>query len=297
MNQKITCFGEVLWDIFPHHKKIGGAPLNVALRLKAMGINSSIISRVGVDDLGHEIVTHLAKEGLSLETIQKDYQYHTGEVLVMLDNEGVASYEINSPVAWDFIHLTEQAVEDVRISDAIIFGSLAARNEVSRKSLFQLLDSAQFRILDINLRPPHYNSEILSELMKRADFIKLNDEELDEICNYFEVKETSLQEQIKAIATYTNTDQMCVTKGGKGATLFYKGSFYHHHGYKVEVVDTVGAGDSFLATLISKLLSGSKPHLAIEYACAIGAMVAGSEGANPIFSDKEIQNFITKQRS
>ncbi|WP_298545990.1 carbohydrate kinase [uncultured Aquimarina sp.] len=292
---RISCFGEVLWDIFPHHKKVGGAPLNVALRLKTMGMDSSIITRVGVDDLGHDLITYIDKQGLSSETIQKDYQHHTGEVLVSLDSQGTASYEISRPVAWDFIDNTEKALMDVKTSDAIIYGSLAARNEVSRNTLFELLDEAKFKILDVNLRPPHYDSELLSQLMKRADFIKLNDEELDEICNHFSIKEATLHEQIEAIANHTNTDQICVTKGGKGATLFYEGSLCHNNGYKIEVVDTVGAGDSFLATLISKLLQDSEPQLALDFACAIGAMVAGSEGANPVFEDKEIQDFISKQ--
>ncbi|MFD2561308.1 carbohydrate kinase family protein [Aquimarina rubra] len=292
---KISCFGEVLWDIFPHHKKIGGAPLNVALRLKTMGIDSSIITRVGVDDLGHDLIAYIDKQGLSSETIQKDYQHHTGEVLVNLDSEGTASYEISRPVAWDFINSSKEALRDVKASDAIIFGSLAARNDISRKTLFDLLDEAKFKILDVNLRPPHYDSALLSELMKRANFIKLNDEELDEICNHFSIKETTLHKQIKEIANHTNTDQICVTKGGKGATLFYEGSLYHNNGYKIEVVDTVGAGDSFLATLISKLLQKSDPQLALDFACAIGAMVAGSEGANPVFEDKEIEDFIANQ--
>ncbi|SEL47026.1 fructokinase [Aquimarina amphilecti] len=292
---KITCFGEVLWDIFPHHKKIGGAPLNVALRLNSMGIDSSIITRVGVDDLGHEIISFVSQQGLSLETIQKDYQHHTGEVIVSLDNEGTASYKISRPVAWDFINATEEAIIEVSVSDAIIFGSLASRNDVSRNTLFQLLDKAKFKILDVNLRPPHYDTQLLSELMKRADFIKLNDEELDEICTHFGIKESTLEEQIKSIASYTNTPQICITKGGKGATLYDKKSFYHNDGYTIKVVDTVGAGDSFLATLISKLLQGNEPQLSIDYACAIGAMVAGSEGANPIFNNKEVRNFIKNQ--
>ncbi|WP_299246509.1 carbohydrate kinase [uncultured Aquimarina sp.] len=292
---RISCFGEVLWDIFPHHKKVGGAPLNVALRLKTMGMDSSIITRVGVDDLGHDLITYIDKQGLSSETIQKDYQHHTGEVLVSLDSQGTASYEISRPVAWDFIDNTEKALMDVKTSDAIIYGSLAARNEVSRNTLFELLDEAKFKILDVNLRPPHYNSELLSELMKRADFIKLNDEELDNICSYFKIKEITLEDQINALVTYTDTVQICVTKGGKGATLFYKDSFYYNSGYTIKVIDTVGAGDSFLGTLISKLLQGSEPQLALDYASAIGAMVAGSAGANPVFTDNEIHDFISQQ--
>ncbi len=289
---KITCFGEVLWDIFPKHKKIGGAPLNVALRLKSMGIDSSIITKIGNDDLGKDIMKYVEERGLPTNTFQVDKQYKTGEVLVILDHENTATYEINQPVAWDFIEYSEVIKEEVKRSDAIIFGSLASRNDASRDTLFQLLDIAKFKILDVNLRPPHYDAILLSELMKKADFIKLNDEELVEICAHFKIHKNTLEDQVKAIATYTNTNQICITKGGKGATLFYNNAFCNNSGYKVKVVDTVGAGDSFLATLISELLHGNDPQKSIDFACAVGAMVAGSKGANPVFTKKQIQDFI-----
>ncbi len=294
-NQKITCFGEVLWDIFPEHKKIGGAPLNVALRLKSMGIVSSIITRVGNDDLGRDILEYASDRGLSNITFQIDKKHKTGEVQVILDNENTASYTISQPVAWDFIEYSEIALDEVKKSDAIIFGSLASRSKVSRDTLFRLLDHARFKILDVNLRPPHYNAELLSELMQKADFIKLNDEELEEISVHFKLQKNTLEGQVKAVSAYTNTNQICITKGGEGATLFYNNGFYHNKGYKIKVVDTVGAGDSFLATLISKILQGSHPQKAIDYACAVGAMVAGSNGANPIFEEKEIEDFIRSQ--
>ncbi|WP_299899410.1 carbohydrate kinase [uncultured Aquimarina sp.] len=292
---KISCFGEVLWDIFPSHKKIGGAPLNVALRLKTMGIDTTIITRVGDDELGDHITSYILEKGLSIDTVQKDQEYKTGEVLVILDEKGTASYEISRPVAWDFIENSEALKKEVATSDAFIYGSLAARNDVSRKTLLELLELAKFKILDVNLRPPHYDAALLLELMQKADFIKLNDEELDEICTYFNIQENTVEDQVKALAKYTETSQICITKGGKGATLFYNNSFYNNSGYEVKVIDTVGAGDSFLGTLISKLIQQINPQTAIDYACAIGAMVAGSEGANPVFTDKEIQAFINAQ--
>ncbi|WP_343211340.1 carbohydrate kinase family protein [Aquimarina litoralis] len=292
---KISCFGEVLWDIFPIHKKIGGAPLNVALRLKTMGIDTTIITRVGIDELGNDISSYIQGKGLPIGTIQKDQVHKTGEVLVTLDEEGTASYEISRPVAWDFIENTEVATKEVATSDAFIYGSLVARNDVSRKTLLELLELAKFKILDVNLRPPHYDAALLLELMQKADFIKLNDEELDEICTYFNIQENTIENQVKAIAKHTETSQICITKGGKGATLFYNNSFYNNTGYTIKVVDTVGAGDSFLGTLISKLIQQIDPQTAIDYACAIGAMVAGSEGANPVFTDEEIKAFISAQ--
>ncbi len=292
---KITCFGEVLWDIFPDHKKVGGAPLNVALRLHSIGIESSIITKIGDDNLGKDILRYAKDRGLSTDTFQVDKQYKTGEVLVTLDKENTATYEISRPVAWDFITYSEKIADQVKASDAIVFGSLASRNDVSRNTLLNLLDKANFKILDVNLRPPHYDRALLSELMSKADFIKLNDEELEEICIHFDIHKDKFEDQVKAIASYTNTNQICITKGGKGATLLHNGIFYHNKGYTIKVVDTVGAGDSFLATLISELLQGKEPQEAIDLSCAVGAMVAGSTGANPIFTKKEIQDFIINQ--
>ena len=266
--------------------------MNVALRLKSMGVESSIITRIGDDDLGNEVNIYIKDQGLPGNLIQVDNEHKTGEVIVTLDEFGTASYEISKPVAWDFIEITEEALADVSSSDAIIFGTLASRSNLSRKTLFRLLEVAKFKVLDVNLRPPDYNKQLLSNLLSKADFIKLNDEELDEICDKLNIKEISLEDKVKALADYSDTDQFCITKGGKGATLFYKNKFYHNHGYKIKVVDTVGAGDSFLATLISELLQGSKPQQSIDYACAVGAMVAGSAGANPNFTKEEIENFI-----
>ncbi len=289
---KITCFGEVLWDIFPEHKKIGAPPLNVALRLKSIGVDSSIITKIGNDDLGNDIKAYVEDRELPTHTFQVDKKYKTGEVLVTLDHENTATYEISGPVAWDFIEYSEKISNEVQQSDAIIYGSLASRNEVSRNTLLKLLDSARFKVLDINLRPPNYNATLLLELMQKADFIKLNDEELEEICTYFDIAKNVLEDQVKTISEYTDTNQICITKGAKGATLFYNNTFYYNVGYKVKVVDTVGAGDSFLATLISELLSGRNPQAALDYACVIGAMVAGSNGANPDFTLEEVQKFI-----
>ena len=289
---KITCFGEVLWDIFPTHRKIGGAPLNVALRLHTMGIYTSLISRIGNDDLGSDIVAYVEKQGMRTNIFQEDIKHITGEVLVTLDSSGTASYEISKPVAWDFIEYTKEMEQLVVSSDAFVFGSLASRNEESRNTLLKLLGKAQYKVLDVNLRPPHYDVSLLWQLMDQADFIKLNDEELEEICEHLNIQESTLENQVKALAKETKTDQICITKGGKGAALFFDNEFYTNPGYKIQVVDTVGAGDSFLATLISKLLIKSQPQEAINLACAVGAMVAGSKGANPIFSKEEIEVFM-----
>ncbi len=292
MSAQIVCFGEVLWDVFPDRRKIGGAPLNVALRLSSFGNTVSMISSVGHDQPGSEILDFIGSRGLDLNAIQKSDKFKTGEVQVTLDGKGSASYEIVFPTAWDDIILTADNIRLVKQADALVFGSLAARGDTSRTTLFDLIDLAAYRIFDINLRPPHYDQPVLEHLMNSADFIKFNDDELFEIASAMSSNYNSLEQNIKFIAEKTRTRRICVTKGRHGAVLFYDGSFFYNSGYLVKVADTVGAGDSFLATVTHHLLNGNDPQKAIDHACAVGALVAGSKGANPEISEARISNFI-----
>lgn len=290
--KNIVCFGEVLWDIFPTHKKIGGAPLNVALRLQSLDNNVSIISRIGNDKKGKKIKTYIKEQGVNTENLQVDETLKTGKVQVMLNQKGSASYDIKFPRAWDNIQLNESIQKVTKNADAFIYGSLVARDETSRTALYALLKLAKYKIFDVNLREPYYTIDVLNHLMNAADFIKFNDEEIFEIGEKVNSKTHSLEQNIKFIAEHTNTKTICVTKGRHGAILYYNDTYYYNSGYQVEVIDTVGAGDSFLATLISKLIKGDNPQEAINFACAIGALVAGSEGANPKISTEDINKFI-----
>jgi fructokinase len=290
---KIICFGEVLWDVFPTHKKIGGAPLNVALRLHSFKNEVSIISSIGNDKKGRELKHYLEQQGLSAVYIQTNNTYETSEVAVALDEKGAAAYIIKQPCAWDYIHFKELLLTLVKNSDAFIFGSLVARNKTSENTLKKLLAVSRFSIFDVNLRPPHYQIERLVQFMKTANFIKFNDEELFKINQKIGFKNKSIEENIRHISQFTNTQQICVTKGSKGAILFYDQQFYTNHGYVVKVLDTVGSGDSFLATLVDCLLKKEDPQKAIDTACAVGALVAQNHGANPEISTKQINNLIT----
>ena len=291
MMSRVTCFGEVLWDIFPTHKKIGGAPLNVALRIHSFGIETNIISRVGNDENGKNALSYIKENGIELSTVQIDKHHKTGCVNVSLDSKGSASYEIDYPVAWDKIEISDQNTEIVKSSDAFIFGSLVCRDEVSKMTLFKLLQYATFKVFDVNLRPPFYSMELLLELMNKADFIKCNDEELLEICNAMGAHIESIEGQVKFLSKHTKTKQICVTMGKDGAVLLYNDQYYSHKGYPVKVADTVGAGDSFLATIISNLLHKKQPAEALDEACAVGALVASKPGANQHISTSEILNF------
>lgn len=296
MNAKYTlnavCFGEVLWDIFPTHKKIGGAPLNVALRMNSLGVETKMISRVGADENGEDILSFLSSQEITTDLIQVTKEYKTGAVHVMINEKGNASYDILYPSAWDKIVETEIMDKVISEADVFVFGSLASRDEVSRETLISLLDKAKYKVFDANLRAPYYTTEILNNLMQKADFIKLNDEELREISRELGSPYNSFEQNIKFIAEKTNTKQVCVTKGEFGAVLYYNDKFYYNSGYFIKVVDTVGAGDSFLASLLIRLLRGKSPQKALNYACAVGALVAGEEGANPKINEKEIKKFM-----
>ncbi|MGC1203892.1 MAG: carbohydrate kinase [Flavobacteriaceae bacterium] len=289
---KIVCFGEVLWDVFPTHKKIGGAPLNVALRLNYFGNYVTIISSVGNDIEGKEIIDFIKINNVNTDEIQVNNEFNTSQVKVVLDKSGSASYNIAFPCAWDYIQLKAASKNSVSKSDAFIFGSLVTRNDVSRVTLIQLLKFAKFKVFDVNLRAPHYTMIVLNELMIEADFIKFNDDELLEICKYYDFKSNNLEESIKYISNKTNTQSICVTLGGDGAILFKRNTFYKSSGYSVKVKDTVGAGDSFLATLIHGLLNNEKPQDAINLACAVGALVASMDGANPIILKADIESIM-----
>lgn len=291
---KAVAYGEVLWDVFDDKKKIGGAPLNVALRMKTLGCEVAMISCVGNDEDGKAILNHVKQLGLQTDAIMQSETFPTGLVKVTLDERGSATYEINYPSAWDKIVLNNQAETLVMNADVLIYGSLVCRDKVSRDSLEDLLQMNIYKVFDVNLRKPHYTYEVLERLMLSADFIKFNDEEILEIAKALQSPFESLEENIHFIAELTHTKAICVTRGKHGALLFWKGQLYENEGYPVKVSDTVGAGDSFLASLITYLLTDKDPQTSIDFACAVGALVAESAGANPEISFSRIENMIGK---
>ena len=277
---------------FPTHLKIGGAPLNVALRLQSLGAQVSMVSSIGTDNKGIRIKDYLNHVGLDTSTIQTHPTLPTSEVLVKLDDKGAATYTIVAPVAWDEIELTDLNIQKVSESDLFLFGSLACRNKASEKTLKSLIKHAKYNVFDVNLRAPHYTKSLLLELIDKANFVKFNDDELFEIATFMDCKFNGMEQTIKFIANKANLDTICVTKGAFGAVLYHQGLFYYNSGYRVKVSDTVGSGDSFLASLLYKLFTGSNSQEAVDYACAVGALVAGCEGANPNISIEAINHFM-----
>lgn len=297
LNKKINAvsFGEVLFDVFGLEKKIGGAPLNLALRTASFGFPVTMISSVGNDEDGRVICDYMKDNQLTTDGIIITPDQNTGNVQVTINERGSASYEIKFPSAWDFIEVHEETRDAVQNADVFFYGSLACRNDVSQKTLFSLLacNRKMFKVFDVNLRKPFYNIEVLERLMAEADFIKFNDEEILEIASGLGFNSVRLEENIQFISQKTNTPSVCVTLGKHGSLLLWDGKIYQHSGYPVKVSDTVGAGDSFLASLIAKLLSNKDPDEALDFASAVGAIVASKVGANPTISEADIVHVQT----
>lgn len=291
---EILCIGEVLWDRLPSGAKPGGAPMNVALHLNAIGLDAAIASRVGNDGPGEELISFLQNSGVKTNFIQVDEELKTSEVLVHLDENKNATFEICEPVAWDNIQLTDELAEKAAHSGLIIYGSLASRNETTRNTLLQLLNNDAVKLIDVNLRKPYDKEEVLELLLKKTDIVKLNDDELVVFANRHGITGKTEKELIKWFVSHYNVQMLCVTKGDKGAIMYYNNEFYEHPGFKVNAVDTVGAGDAFLAGLVASFLQKKTPSEAIAFACATGAFVASKAGATPKYDMNEINTILNQ---
>jgi fructokinase len=293
MKQKheVVCFGEVLWDVLPTGALPGGAPMNVAYHLQKLGVNAAMISRVGQDDRGEQLKKVLQQNGLSLEYLQTDEQHETGVVNATFRPNNEVLYDIVFPVAWDFIEWNASLQNLVEESTVFVYGSLAARNEISRKTLFKLREAAHKRVLDINLRPPHFNTELIEDLLRNTDIVKLNDHELDFITQSHH-SNSVIEDKIRFLQDKFSIPVIIVTRGSKGAILCNEGQLFNHGGFKVTVCDTVGSGDAFLAAFIYKSLKGAGPHEQLQYANAVGAFIASRQGACPEYGQEQIEEWI-----
>lgn len=292
---KITSFGEALWDNLPSGKVLGGAPINLLAHLATLGADCSVISRCGNDADGAALRQAIQRKRITTDFIQTDPKLATSQVLVQLDGEGCAHYDIVYPCAWDEIQASEAAKARVTQSDVFVFGSLAVRDAVSRQALAELLPHATFKIFDVNLRPPHYQFPHRRNMMQQADFIKFNDDELYEIAAALGSPYRSMEQNLHFIAEHTHTRQICVTLGKHGALYYRDGELFAHHGYRVNVVDTVGAGDSFLAGFIHQFLQRKSPPETLAFACALGLLVASRHGATPEITLSEIDALMHPQ--
>lgn len=295
MNKQVLCFGEVLWDTLPEGKIPGGAPMNVALHLRQQGIESMMASRIGPDEAGSELIAFLKEHNLYSELIQQDEKLPTCVVSVELDDHRQATYAIPYPVSWDNIQPDSALTEAAKKADVIVYGSLASRDKTSRNTLMELLKSDALKVFDVNIRAPHFDMENLKILGGMANIVKLNSEELDMLAGT-ELAHLSQKEKVSFLADYLGVDTLCITRGDCGAMALVEGVFYEHPGFKVEVLDTVGAGDAFLATFIAGILQAETPNIILQKACAVGAFVAAHRGANPVYDPQKVME-ISQQTS
>jgi fructokinase len=277
----ILCFGEILWDTFGDEKVAGGAPMNVARHLVQQGCKVLFASRVGTDASGGGLVEFLKANGLYSELIQLDDKLSTCEVTVQLDKDGQATYIIPQPVSWDNIQTKKNLTQAAEQASAIVYGSLACRDVITRDTLLNLLDeTTALKIFDVNLRPPHYTLSTIENLVAGSNVVKMNE---DEAALLIGSNTENLKENIMEFQAKYHPKTICVTRGENGAMVWHDYAFYEHPGFKVNVVDTVGAGDSFLAAFVNGLLKKQPMPQIIEKACKIGAFVAGKRGANPVY--------------
>lgn len=278
----------MLWDVFPKGKIAGGAPMNVAMHLQHLGEDVSMISRVGKDTLGKKLLKFVKNYQLKQDLIQLDTELPTGSVLVNDSDPENIRYEIVKPAAWDNIQWNEATALEVKRADAFVFGSLAAREPSSRETLFKLLSIDTLKILDINLRQPYYSPELLEKLLLKSDILKINEEELTILANYYNLPD-KMSQALGKLTELFDIKMICVTLGAKGALLFTDDEIISHPGYPITVVDTVGSGDAFLAGFICKYLDKQSPEHILDYACALGALVATLSGGTPKYELEEIE--------
>lgn len=285
-NYTIVGIGEILWDILPEGKKLGGAPANFSYHAKELGTNGIIVSCVGDDDLGKEIIDNLEELGLTDEYLSVNRDYPTGTVSVKLDEERKPEYTIHENVAWDFIPLKSKLIDLANTADAVGFGTLAQRSKLSRNTIRDFLNATKsncIHVFDINLRQSYYNKEIIEDLLTITDLLRLNDEELPELAEMFDLKGKE-SDQLSELLGKFSLQLITLTKGERGSRLYNGKEDSRHHGYSIDVVDTVGAGDAFTAAVTLGFLKGIPLDEVNDYANKTAAFVCSKKGATPELS-------------
>lgn len=285
MNEIVVGMGEALWDVLPEGKKIGGAPANFAYHVSQVGFPSCVVSAIGDDALGKEIIENFTSKGL--DQLIAEVPYPTGTVQVEIDQTGIPLYDIKENVAWDNIPYTEHLDALAKRTKAVCFGSLAQRNVVSRETINHFLDTMpkdddSLVVFDVNLRQGFYNKEILCKSMQNCNILKINDEELITVSRMFGYPGIDLQDKCWILLGKYNLKMLILTCGINGSYVFTPGNVSFQPTPKVEVADTVGAGDSFTAAFIASILKGKSVTEAHSIAVKTSAYVCTQKGAMPI---------------
>ncbi len=288
-NTMIVGMGEALWDLLPEGKKIGGAPANFAYHISQLGFDSRVVSAVGDDPLGDELLQNFDRRALRY-AIEK-VSYPTGTVQVELDAAGIPCYDIKQDVAWDNIPFTCSLEQLAQHTRAVCFGSLAQRSVVSRRTINRFLDimpdgEGQYKIFDINLRQSFYDKEIICNSLKKCNILKINDEELLIVSRMFGYPEQDMEKSCRLLLSEYDVKMLILTCGINGSYVFVQGddSVSFVDTPRVEVADTVGAGDSFTAAFCASILRGKSVRQAHELAVEVSAYVCTQHGAMPELS-------------
>lgn len=286
----VVGLGEVLWDCLPEGKQLGGAPANFAFHAGQWGLDSLAVSALGKDMLAEETIQQLEANKLNYEMPHVDFP--TGTVQVTLDADGVPTYDIKMGVAWDNIPFTQELKTIASQCQAVCWGSLAQRNEVSRKTINAFLDATPqdcLKVFDINLRQQFYTKEVLQESVQRCNILKINDEELVTIGRLFGYPGLDIENKCWLILGKYNLNMLVLTCGINGSYVFTPGARYYQPTPKVEVADTVGAGDSFTGTFVANILKGVSVEESHKRAVEVSAFVCTQNGAMPELPQKFTQ--------
>jgi fructokinase len=288
----VVGLGELLWDVFPEGKQLGGAPANFAYMTSLLGDEGLVASRVGNDALGRAAARRLQRIGLKSSHIQLDSAHRTGTAKVEIDQAGQPTFEFGESIAWDFFQWTTDWNELAEKTDAVCFGSLAQRSPRSRatvRAFLQAVGKRTVRVFDVNLRPPHYSRETLDESLKLCDIVKLNHDEIAAVPKILGHPADGEELAARWIRDTYKLKLVCVTRGEKGSLLVAEKEVSNHSGCKVRVADTVGSGDAFTAAMVYHYLRGASLANLSEAANRMGAWVAAQTGATPKRDNRQLE--------
>jgi fructokinase len=300
MAKKIAAFGELLWDLLPVGKVLGGSPANFIYRINSFGDHGTLLSKVGSDQAGEEARESLVKLGVSDDNIQTDYEFPTGRVEVKIDDFGNADYTICTGVAYDHIEINAEMMNAFSEANCVCFGTLVQRYGISKNTLRELLHQSEgvVKFLDINLRRKCYTASTIEDSLIMADILKTNDEELTITKELLQLSGHNLKDLAKELILKFNLNIVLVTLGENGAfCLSSDGDFFYDPGYKVVLADTVGAGDAFSAGFVHCYMNGFSILEALQFGNASGAMVATTTGATSPISKQEILQFMKSNKN
>jgi fructokinase len=287
MGHQILAVGEVLWDLLPSGKHLGGAPANFTYQCRSLGASAWLVTRVGDDALGREVLERFRLLGLPIEPVQVDLEFPTGTVDVALAPDGQPRFTIREHVAWDRIEADEASLARAACADAVCFGSLSQRGEPSRSAIHELVSASRpgsLRVFDVNLRPPFIDRDVIADSLTLANALKLNDQELPELAAMFGLS-VDVRDSMAELADRFGLSLVALTRGAHGGVLLADGVWSDHPGLPATVSDTIGAGDAFTAALVVGRLAGRPLEEINRHANAVAAFVCSQPGGTPTLPD------------